>query len=161
MPRNLPKFLPRLGRPVAGLMLISLLAGCAGMAQSRLNPMNWFAPRAASQTEVMLQAPADTRALIETIVDVQIEKTPSGALLRATGRAATQGYWQADLVVGTADEDGNLPVEFRVIPAPPGAAVSTPRSREITAAVSLRADTLASARRITVQGGQNALSARP
>lgn len=161
MPRHLPNFLPRLGGPVAGLMVISLLAGCAGLAQSRINPLNWFSPREATYAEVTLEAPADPRALIETIVDMHIEKIPSGALVRATGRAATQGYWQADLVVGDVDEDGNLTLEFRVVPAALGTAVSTPRSREITAAVSLRADTLASARRITVQGGQNALSARP
>jgi hypothetical protein len=59
------------------------------------------------------------------------------------------------------DEAGNLEIDFRAIPAGEGAAVSTPRSREITAAVSLRADTLASAKRIIVRGGQNEKSARP
>jgi hypothetical protein len=143
------------------LLVGATLAGCAGISQSRLNPMNWFGPRTATYSDISFEKPADKRALIETIVDMQIEKLPSGALVRATGRAATQGYWEADLVLQGLNDDGDLVIEFRAFPAAVGALVSTPRSREITAAVSLRADTLASARRIIVQGAQNAQSARP
>ncbi len=151
----------RSARILSALLALGLLAGCAGLSNSRLNPMNWFGPRADSVAEFSLERPADPRPLIEMIVDMTIEKLPSGALVRATGRAATQGYWQADLVVNDVDEAGNLVIDFRAIPAQAGAAVSTPRSREITAAVSLRADTLASAKRIIVRGGQNEKSARP
>lgn len=148
-------------RPVAAIALLGLLGGCAGISQSRLNPLNWFAPRAAQQVDVLRVAPADARPRIEQIIAVQIEATPSGGLLRATGRAATQGYWSAELVVMGQNEDGELLVEFRAIPAAVGAAVSTARSREITAAVSLRADTVAQARRIVVQGAQNAITVTP
>lgn len=148
-------------RPLAALLALALLAGCSGFGQSRLNPFNWFGPRATTVEAFALERPADPRPLIEMIVDMTIEPLPSGALVRATGRAATQGYWQAELTVGTVDEAGNLPIAFRVIPAAEGAAVGTPRTREITAAVSLRADTLAKAKQITVQGAQNSKSARP
>lgn len=148
-------------RPTAALLTFSLLAGCAGIAQSRFNPLNWFGPREAAVTEFSIEKPADPRPLIEMIVEMKIEELPRGALVRATGRAATQGYWMADLVVNEVDENGNLVIDFRAIPAAAGAAVSTPRSREITAAVSLRADTLASAKRIIVRGAQNEKSARP
>ena len=148
-------------RPTAALLTLSLLAGCSGFSQSRLNPLNWFGPREGMVTEFSIEKPADPRPLIEMIVEMKIEKLPTGALVRATGRAATQGYWMADLVVNEVDENGNLVIDFRAIPAGEGAAVSTPRSREITAAVSLRADTLASAKRIIVRGAQNEKSARP
>jgi len=151
----------RSARTLSALVALSLLAGCAGLSQSRLNPLNWFGPRAANVTEFSLEAPADPRPLIEMITEMKIEKLPSGALVRATGRAATQGYWEADLVVNDVDEDGNLVLDFRAFPAQIGAAVSTPRSREITVAVSLRADTFASAKRIIVRGALNEKSARP
>lgn len=151
----------RSARTISALVALSLLAGCAGLSQSRLNPLNWFGPRQSSVAEFSLERPADPRPLIEMIVEMKIEKLPSGALVRATGRAATQGYWQADLVVNDVDEDGNLVLDFRAIPAEVGAAVSTSQSREITVAVSLRADTFASAKRIVVRGAQNEKSTRP
>ena len=151
----------RSARTISALVALGLLAGCAGFSGSRLNPMNWFGPRQASVAEFSLEKPADPRPLIEMIVDMKIEPLPSGALVRATGRAATQGYWQADLVVNDVDENGSLVLDFRAIPAEVGAAVSTRQSREITVAVALRADTFASAKRIIVRGAQNEKSARP
>jgi hypothetical protein len=148
-------------RTLAALVALALLAGCAGLSQSRLNPMNWFGPRDKTYSEFSTERPVDPRPLIEIVQDVTIEPLPAGALVRTSGLAASQGYWMADLIVNKVDETGNLVIEFRAIPALAGAAVSTPRSREITAAVSLRADTLASAKRITVRGAQNEKSARP
>ncbi|MDZ7906439.1 MAG: hypothetical protein U5N55_12170 [Cypionkella sp.] len=142
-------------RPITALTILSLLAGCSGFSGSKLNPVNWFGPREKTYTEFSTQRPADPRPLIETIIEARVEPLPSGALVRATGRAATQGYWLADLVVNPVDEAGNLVIDFRVIPAQAGAAISSPRSREITAAVSLRADTLARAKRIIVRGAGN------
>ncbi len=148
-------------RTIAALVALGLLAGCAGLSNSRINPLNWFKPRDKTYASFSIEKPADPRPLIEMIVDMHIEKLPSGALVRATGRAATQGYWLAELVVNEVDEKGILVIDFRAVPAAAGAAVSTPRSREITAAVSLRADTLASAKRIILRGAQNEKSARP
>ncbi len=147
--------------PFAALLALSLLAGCSGFGESRLNPMNWFGPSTQNVAEFSIERPADPRPLIELVTQIQVDKLPHGALVRATGQAATQGYWMAELVVNNADEKGNLVIDFRIIPAASGAAVSTPRSREITAAVSLRADTFASAKRIIVRGAQNQKSARP
>lgn len=147
--------------PFAALLALSLLAGCSGFGESRLNPMNWFGPTQGAVEEFTIERPADPRPLIETIVQVAVEKLPHGALVRATGQAATQGYWMAELVVNDVDEDGNLVIDFRIIPAALGAAQSTRRSREITAAVSLRADTFARTKRIIVRGAQNEKSARP
>jgi len=147
-------------RPLAALLTLALLAGCSGFSQSRLNPFNWFGPRERVVEAFSIERPADPRPLIEQIVTVVVEPVPTGAMVRATGRAATQGYWLADLQVGEVDDKGNLVIDFRAIPADEGAAISTPRSREITAAVALRADTLASARRITVRGAGNSKTVR-
>ena len=147
-------------RPIAALLALSLMAGCAGISQSRLNPMNWFAPRERAVESFSIEKAADPRPLIEQITAVAVEPLPSGALVRATGLAATQGYWMADLVVGEVDETGTLVIDFVAIPAAQVAAVSTPRSREITAAVSLRSDTLAAAKRITVRGQGNQKTAQ-
>ncbi len=155
--------MPLSARTTAAIVSLALLAGCAGFSQSRLNPRNWFGPRQLTVQEFSIQRAADPRPLIAQIITVDLEPLPSGGLLRATGRAETQGYWFADLIVGEVDDKGTLTVEFRAYPAPQGAAVSTPRSREITAAVSLRADTLAAAKRIRVRGAKNAevVRARP
>jgi hypothetical protein len=147
---------------VCAVLSVALLPGCARIAESRLNPANWFTSRAAEIEKFSVARPADPRPLIDMIVDAALEPLPSGAVLRAKGRAARQGYWMADLVVTGLDKDGNLVVDFRAIPTTAGPGPeSPPRTREITAAVSLRADTLASAKRIILRSAENEKSLRP
>lgn len=149
---------------VSACLVLAVGPGCARIGQSRLNPLNWFAPRTAEINSFSIQRPADPRPLIEMIVSGTLEPLPSGAVVRATGRAASQGYWQANLVVAGLDDAGDLVIEFRAFPALDAQAAggdSPPRTREITAAVSLRADTLASAKRIVLRGAQNEKTLRP
>jgi hypothetical protein len=146
---------------VIALIALTMVSGCSRISQSRINPLNWFSPKEAKVILFSTERPADPRPLIDMIVDAALEPLPSGALVRATGRAARQGYWQADLLVNSVDEAGNLIIEFRAIPVQGGGTDSPARSREVTAAVSLRADTLASAKRIIIRGAENETSLRP
>jgi hypothetical protein len=152
------------------LCLALLLSGCARLAESRLNPMNWFgrsAPVANTTPEGELRplvpegaaAVADTRVLIDQIVDMQIEPTRSGAILRATGLAPTQGFYNAELVLAASD-NGDLTYDFRVM-APAGfEAIGTEASRRITVALELSNAEMAGISNITVRGAQNARGSR-
>ena len=101
-----------------------MLSGCARLAESRLNPVNWFgrsAPVVATTPDGELRPlvpvgeglAVETRAVIDQIVEMQIEPTRSGAILRATGLAATQGFYNAELVLA-GSENGDLTYDFRV-----------------------------------------------
>ena len=152
------------------LCLGLVLTGCARLAESRLNPLNWFgrsAPVVATTADGQVQplvppgqaAAQDTRVVIDQIVDLQIEQTSSGAIVRATGLAATQGFYSAELVLASS-ADGNLVYDFRVM-APEGfEAIGTEASRRITVALELSVAELAGVRSVTVRGAQNAREAR-
>ena len=148
------------------LCLGLVLTGCARLAESRLNPLNWFgrsAPVVATTADGQIQplvppgqaAAEDTRGVINQIVDLQIEQTSSGAIVRATGLAATQGFYSAELVLASS-ADGNVVYDFRVA-APAGfEAIGTEASRRITVALELSVAELAGLRSVTVRGAQNA-----
>ena len=148
--------------PVTVLCLV-VLAGCGGLRDSRLNPFNWFGRSQAAQLEPLLPAEVpDARALVADVIDMQIEQLPGGAILRATGRTPTQGFWQAELVLRDGpDQDPTAQVyDFRVFPPLGATAVSTPQSREVTVALYLSDIDLAGVQSITVQGATNARSTR-
>jgi hypothetical protein len=140
-----------------------VLAGCGGFRDSRLNPFNWFGRSEAAQLEPLVpEAAPDDRALVADVIDMQIDQLPGGAILRATGRAPTQGYWQAELVLreGPDQDPTALVYDFRVFPPVTPTAVSTPQSREVTVALYLSDIDLAGVQSITVQGATNARSVR-
>jgi hypothetical protein len=144
------------------------LTGCSRFADSRLNPLNWFgrsAPVVATTPDgqpvplVTQTAAQDTRVVIDQVIEMQIEPTTSGAIVRATGLAATQGFYNAELVLA-GSADGNVIYDFRVA-APAGfEAIGTEASRRITVALDLSAAELAGIRSVTVRGAQNARESR-
>jgi hypothetical protein len=162
---------PEMPRIVSTLLCLGLLlGGCAKLSQSRFNPLNWFAPSAPVVATTADGTPqplvpastgvvVETRVLIDQIIDMQIDPTGSGAILRATGLAATQGFYNAELVLAAAD-NGAVTYDFRVA-APAGfEAIGTEASRRITVALELSAAELAGIRSVTVRGAQNARESR-
>lgn len=154
------------------LILCAALAlpGCARLADSRLNPLNWFGgsqpvmvtgqmPTRPLVPPGALAAVADTRQPIAQVTEMVVERTPTGAILRATGLAPTQGWYNAQLVP-VAAESGVLAFEFRVEPPPGYEAEGSPGSRTITVARVLDATDLAGIRSVRVIGLQNAREAR-
>jgi hypothetical protein len=146
-------------RALTVLACLLILASCG---QSRLNPFNWFKRSAPVETIVVAEAPADARALVADVVSLNIDALPGGAVLRATGRADMQGYWQAELVLreGPDADPAKLIYDFRVFPPLANTAVSTPQSREVTVAVYLSDIDLNGVASITVQGASNARAVR-
>ncbi len=147
-------------RTTAALTLALILAGCGGLRDSKLNPFNWFGKSEETEKLALPERPADARALVETVLTLQVEDIPGGAIVRATGLTPTQGWWQAELVPLPVEAEGRLVLEFRIFPPIDDTAVSTPQSREVTVALYLSNIKLAALTEIVVQGQTNARAAR-
>lgn len=150
-------------RPLlAALAVMLVVVSCGRIAQSRLNPFNWFGRSERVETVSVTRevAAADGRQLVPDVTDLVIERDPGGAIVRATGLPPTQGFWNAELVSVPTEEEGLALYEFRVFPPPTARRVSTPQSREITVAIYLSDIELQKIDRITVQGANGARSAR-
>ena len=154
--------------PALPLMLCATLSlsACATISNSRFNPLNWFGNSTAVATapgqelrpllpEGTQVGEIDRRGLIDSISEMRIDRTANGALVRATGEAATQGQFNAQLVP-TGFANGTLTLAFRVeVPAGAQAGGSS-ATRQITAARALSFDDLAGVNRVQVQAARNA-----
>ncbi len=154
--------------PIAAVLAATLiLSGCGGFRDSKLNPVNWFGR--SSQGPVGLEpdggyaaATGDFRALVGEVTSMEVNRIQGGALLSAAGLPPTQGWWDAELVP-EADEkpvDGVLAYRFVVAEPRVTTRVSTPQSREVTAARFLSDQTLQGVSRIVVLGERNSRSSR-
>ena len=150
-------------RLILTLTVLGLLAGCARIAESRFNPLNWFGRGSEVETLAPLgpEAP-DSRPLIEQVTELVIERVPGGAIVRARGLPATQGYWDGELVADNGGDpvEGILTYRFRVIPPVGQRPVSTPRSREVIVGQFLSDQSLEGVREIRVVSAGNTRSAR-
>ncbi|MDN5788597.1 hypothetical protein [Pseudorhodobacter sp.] len=145
---------------IAAVCATLALGACSSIGSSRLNPFNWFGSSEPAQaSDVDLSRPADPRALVAQVIDMKIEQTVGGVIIRATGLPPTQAYWEAELVPRPVD-DGKLVFDFRIFPPIFRANVSTPRSREVTVAAFLSDIKLQGIRQITVQGASNGRTSR-
>lgn len=142
------------------LGLAVALAGCGAIGKSKLNPFNWFKKSEPRETIVLPGEKNDPRPLVDTVLSMQVEPIPGGAVVRARGVTPTQGWWNAELVPQDLDDKGVLVYEFRLVPPTDRTDVNTQQSREIDVAVYLSDTKLAPVREIVVQGAKNARSAR-
>jgi hypothetical protein len=146
------------------LAMAVMLSGC-GFGQSRLNPFNWFgaSPEEETLEPVFLQERQDRRPLVAQVTALEVERTPGGAIIRATGLPPVQGWYGAELVNEDRDGrpiDGVLTYSFRAIPPREPTRVSTVQSRELTVAVFVSDITLAATREIRVTGALNSRATR-
>jgi hypothetical protein len=147
---------------LALMVVLVALPACGRLRESRLNPFNWFGRSQPAE----VTAPADPavtedgRRLVSQVTDVTLERTPGGAILRATGLPPTQGWWDAELVARPVEDEGVLIYDFRIFPPEGAADVNTVRSREVLVATFLSNQRLEGLRQITVQGETSARSTR-
>ncbi len=157
-------------RPVIVLVCLSLtLSGCGRMAGSSWNPLNWFGGGSSTVSadgtvRPLLPASAgdrivDSRGMIDQVLQVELARTSSGAILRATGLAAAQGYYNAELVP-VSQGNGTLVLEFRIEPPATYTATGSEASRRVTVARDFDIYELAGIRTFTVQAARNSRSAR-
>ena len=143
------------------------LSGCARLSESRLNPSNWFASGGgggATVAEGRDRGPlvpagvrtleVDARPLIAQVSSVSLERTPDGAILRATGVAQSQGWFNAELVL-IAIDGGTATYAFRAEAPRDFQNTGSAASRSITAAVNLDLAELAAIRRFRVEAAGN------
>ena len=160
-----------LPKPLALALVAALsLTGCARLAASPINPLNWFGPRpavvaASPQGGIRPLLPAgraaaiDPRNLIGAVTALTLEATADGAILRATGLAPTQGWYNAELVQ-TGLADGVLSFDFRAA-APAGQQpVGDQATRTITVATMLSPAELSGVSAIRVLGATDAQTLR-
>lgn len=153
--------------PVSGLIILALvLAGCGRIRDSRLNPFNWFGRSqevaVVTSDPVVPGRPEDPRILVADVTEMEVARQPGGAIVRATGLPPTQGWWDAALVAenGGQPVDGVLTYRFVVDQPLQATRISTPQSREVTAAAYVSDVKLANVQQIVVLGAQNSRSSR-
>lgn len=159
------------GRIVVMTLGLALLSGCAQL--SFLNPFTWFG----RSTEVVVgdtvpgaaAAPArpplippgqenrvfDARTLAAEIVALEVIRVPQGALIQATGRAASAGSYNADLVE-VARGGGQVVYRLRLSENPGGG----PVAQRVEVARLLSGSELAGIRSIRVESATNAREVR-
>lgn len=171
-------------RKTLSILLISTLTltACGAVRDSRVNPFNWFGQ---SRSEPV-QAREQTNPLIpersggllrglrerdaqylgrpfEQVTDLTIERVPGGAIIRATGLAARQGYYAVQLTPANEDElpvDGVLTYRLEGVRPSKNTSVGTTPTREVIAARRLTDQDLSGVRSIRVEGALNALVSR-
>lgn len=167
-------------RKTVSALLISTLALAA--CGSSLNPVNWFGnsrsvPAASTTPNTNPLLPDDDGIFsnrrnapviypgspIESVSTLTIDRVPGGAIIRATGIAAVQGVYDAQLTPANAEEraeNGVLTYRLEgVRPANP-TAVGSPATRQITVARHVNDSLLAGVGTIRVEGVQNARETR-
>lgn len=141
-----------------------ILSGCGRFGESRLNPFNWFGgDNEETLAPVDVAETRDPRPLVADITSLVVEKTPGGAIIRATALPGTQGWFAPELVSATGDGkpvEGVLSYGFRAAPPERATRVSSVRSRELSAAVYVTDLTLVNVRVIQVTGARNSRIAR-
>jgi hypothetical protein len=162
------------------LTTAGLALSACGWRDSRVNPVNWFGssePVEATLTDAAVNPlippernsifsrpeAADISVPISSITKLQIDPTPSGAIILAEGVASRQGAYAAELRPVNAElvsEDGILELEFRVAYPAWNTAVGDQRTRTVVDGYSLSRQELSAVRLVRVRGAENALESR-
>ncbi|MEO0357566.1 MAG: hypothetical protein AAF386_04595 [Pseudomonadota bacterium] len=156
-----------MNKTVGFLVLVLACGGCARLADSPVNPVNWFgrstpveSADAIVQVDPIIPASArttqivDGRALIETVERLDVQDVSGGVLITAQGRTARSGGYNVQLV-RTGIDGTTLSLAFRVqYPA----TQSGGSGQLITASQFLSNKDVRGIRRIVVQGAQTSLS---
>ncbi|NCO22699.1 MAG: hypothetical protein GW905_12030 [Rhodobacterales bacterium] len=151
---------------IATVLILGTLAGCGRVAESRLNPFNWFGNSRSTATlepeSGYAIAEADRRRMVDQVTELQIERTPGGAIIRATGLPVEQGYYDGELVSLSDGEpvNGVLEYHFRIRPPLTPTRVSTVRSREVVVGLFISNQKLAEVREIRVIAQRNTRAVR-
>lgn len=150
------------GRIILALAAVATIAGCGRVAESRLNPLNWFGSSEKAEVVTAENPNADPRALMAQVKTLRVESVPGGAIIRATGLPQVQGYFDGALVPlnGEVPENGVLNYEFRASSPVTQTRSGPPQSREVLVGLFVSDQTLQGVRQIRVSGASNALIVR-
>lgn len=161
---------------ILALAAATVLAGCGTVRESRLNPFNWFgggrevavAPGTANplmpRRGIADRAPDEYSGIpVQQVIELNIEPTPSGAIVHAVGLGQREGAFDVRLVPADPAErpgaDGVLTYSFEAL-YPSVSAPGTPITRRINAARSLKSEQLRDVRAIRVVSATNVMESR-
>lgn len=152
-----------MSRALAVLLVLTLtLAACGGMRDSRVNPRNWFGRSQAEPTLGPVRETEDRRPLVATVSALSIERTSTGAIVRAEAVMPTAGWYDAELVAENngRPRDGVIAYRFVAARPRPAVAVSAQAPRTLVAAATLSVYDLEEIREVVVSGAENSRRAR-
>lgn len=151
--------------------------GSAGSAGSSLNPFRWFgggnnqpatlAPEGGYPTQS-----SDNRAQISRVTGARWEPLYEGRLLVVTGLPATKGWWAAELITEVPMPEGRVRgdafgvLRLRLVGLPPlentfpASVAAQPGLDEISVAMTLSNEALATISEVVITGGTNSVTLR-
>jgi hypothetical protein len=151
-----------------GTAVFLTLTGCGHIGDSRINPVNWFGSSISAQLDTNGQPPnlipnnrrplvIDNRTMVQSIISLNIDRTPTGAIVAAVGITQTQGYFNAELVSNNIT-NGVLNLEFRAQSPKVLEVPGTMQSRTINAAFFINQADLQTISSVRVTTVSNALT---
>ena len=151
--------------PLAALILSALaLSACGSFGESRMNPRNWFGASSEEQRPDLGPTTLvdDPRPLVPQVSELAIERTSSGAIVRASAVMPSAGYWDAELVPENFGRPSGGVLSFRFVAVPPRTplAEQNPAARTIVAVYALTQAQLDTTADIVVIGAENTRRAR-
>ena len=151
--------------PLVALLVVTLgVSGCSSMRESRMNPRNWFGNSAEDAAPSLgpISDSVDNRNLVAQVSSLTIERTSSGALIRAEALTPGAGWWDAELVPDNFGRPTNGVLSFRFVASPPRNPVpgTSERARTIVAAYPMTQAQLDTVSQVVVAGQDNSRSAR-
>ncbi len=148
--------------PLAALLIATLVV--AGCGSSRLNPRNWFGESRAEAVPDLgpVSNTIDNRPPVPEVSALTIERTSSGALVRAEAVMPSAGWWDAELVAENFGRPTGGVLTLRFVAAAPRAPVAAPNpaARTLVAAYTLTQAQLDTAAEVVVVGGTNSRRVR-
>lgn len=139
-----------------------VLGACGSVGGSRLNPLNWFGGSTSEPSLGPTSQVVDGRPLVPEVSALAIERTSSGALVRATALMPSGGWWDAELIPENNGRPVNGVLSYRFVAAAPRSPVdgSSEAARTIVAGATISTFTLEEVTSVTVQGAGNQRSVR-
>ena len=150
------------------LVVLTAVSGCSRLAESRLNPGNWFGGSSDEAEATITEIPpiippnkvgtqiVDHRALMSNVETMEIQPSSNGILITVRGRTARDGGYNVELVPEAVD-GSTLVLAFKV--QYPQNASSGP-GQLVTSATAIPLTELTGIRSIRVRSANASLSKR-
>lgn len=150
-------------RALIALLVLSLtLSACGTLRTSRVNPFNWFSRSTEGPALGQTGAAADTRPLVPQVDTLVIERTSTGAIVRAEAVMPVAGWWDAALIAENHGRPVDGVMTYRFVAARPvePVSVTSAAARTISAAAVLSVFDLEVVTEVVVTGAGNSRRAR-
>lgn len=133
-------------------------------SRSRLNPRNWFSRSREEERPDLgpVSDVEDNRPLVAVITELSIDRTSTGAIVRAVGQTPSAGWWDVELLAENAGRPVDGVLTYRMVAAAPREVVGaqTEAARTVVAAAAIAFTTLEQVGSVVVVGESNSRRSR-